>query len=1217
MDKQIKNKGAQTAKSQKNSHKQVKSRKRKKPRSRRNHKQPRRRNNNNNQRQETGVHSQGGPVDNPSSGPPSLSTVSGRSSNSRGSLGGRRRRREGRRRRQDLVQCIYKLDRKRKLAWTSQNVHIPVDLNSGMRLPGDTPLSQTLEEIAYNRVNPNYCIGFIPRYRRRGVFLKPVGTSQWIDYLIGIQAQGVDVRNYPDVPQGAGSVHFCTGLNIEQVMMFLLENRRVTAQVYSTQPGTTKQLFCYPEPEVTITNDQGFIKVARKYAPPEHQDGFYVNASSVDTRHRGVDYRLSWTRQEVTAGFYLLEFSVNRTSTQTPPDLTPEAIPEPELPEDALDELSKLFDENPEVQDASIKIGPCVIPYELLNKISTYATTKVIDRQFAIDTPKYIARQIRSHGTLTQIQKFRLLRHADKLYQYVCWHLGRMGKSRAIAWLKFRSAMMRFWAALSLGYSPGRFTWWIVLIPRMVYLGVIMVILWMLKLLTSWVGLFLVLILTIRLSSSLVGATATNDWENFRQSVNENRQTIAAEGPIPDLSPILEFESLYDYAEIPQKGDLKVKEHMERLHRRPAVYPIGVVFSCKAPIVHSTSQHNLICGLKSRALLFQPPGSDRAWAVLAETMDGKLEITDFGGYPDYSGDDVEFNSMLFTQHGEVTWNEYISRFPGSKQKKLNEYKRRMEQGRFEERMFCYNTFVKREKVMKISTSDFEPVKPRIIQGSSEPTKVVSGPWFLNYSYALKAAWNPKANIWFCSGYTADTYNAWFNYSVEVMGGVDNCLFIGTDFSTYDATQGAHCMDREVAWYEKLGLTKLLYGDWVLRLKKKYKGYGKGISYTMEDTRKSGESDTSTGNSKNTGEAIGSYWMKLKVKFRMAVQGDDNFTILSFSSLMQCLRRIYHWGKNFCFESVIPRLIGVWEYTTLKGNQVKTWAVDQYGNLIDSEARKWVIDQFHKLPLNATQQRVVDSWIKSKDWTLSKIENINLTKVQVALIRHYKTAVAKVLPGSEEVGEVIFRLEGSEPVFYKQNLTLRQFNMLSPNVKVQAAMDGLAYYVKALGYKLKIQWSDNPTKVEFLSSRFYSLTPEFYSLGKKPGRLMSKVSYFLSKPNMKFSKYQRYLKGSLHSLIPMSNHVPFLRVYVKILLDNLKHLDGIYDYEALKYKIKGGKVHETTECTWSGFTEVYGLDEEAEKIFAAKLACNAGQMPYLMHSEYVDSMVAVDDDLDSV
>lgn len=322
-----------------------------------------------------------------------------------------------------------------------------------------------------------------------------------------------------------------------------------------------------------------------------------------------------------------------------------------------------------------------------------------------------------------------------------------------------------------------------------------------------------------------------------------------------------------------------------RLIARCAVIAVGTVFTTCFPLVFSTSNHNLVVGVHTRAVL-EPPTRPRGdfWDTdftnLMQIKRGK------SGYP------VPLTRVFTANKTEhvfkvASWQKYVSRFPPNKRKMLEKARMKLKYGDYSRKQFVYNLFIKREKQMEITEQDFSPVRPRVITGASWPAKTASGVWFYNYSNALKYAWNPTTRLWYCSGYKAAMFNWWFDRVVKKMGGLRNCIFISSDFSKYDVTQGPECIKAEIRWYKQLGFLKKLgkYGEWILDMKMKGKCFGDGVMYTKNGGRSSGDNDTSSGNSGTTGKAMVSCLKDMGfTNFYTAVLGDDNFTILHASEL---------------------------------------------------------------------------------------------------------------------------------------------------------------------------------------------------------------------------------------------------------------------------------------------------------------------------------------------
>jgi hypothetical protein len=224
---------------------------------------------------------------------------------------------------------------------------------------------------------------------------------------------------------------------------------------------------------------------------------------------------------------------------------------------------------------------------------------------------------------------------------------------------------------------------------------------------------------------------------------------------------------------------------------------------------------------------------------------------------------------------------YLSRFPPKKVALILKRRDSVLSGNYN---LNYKCFVKREKLNAINFDEFEPRKPRVINAASQDTKIIAGVWFLKYSYAMKFSWSPPHHIWYCSGYKPSVFSDWFVFHTNRLGGVMYCTFFGTDFSKYDVTQGPACIETENETYESLGFTDLPGGSEVLKSKMKSTSYGRGIKFRVKGTRKSGDNDTSSGNSNSTGSTLAYFFLFVlratAEEFAIAVLGDDNFVILA-------------------------------------------------------------------------------------------------------------------------------------------------------------------------------------------------------------------------------------------------------------------------------------------------------------------------------------------------
>lgn len=561
-------------------------------------------------------------------------------------------------------------------------------------------------------------------------------------------------------------------------------------------------------------------------------------------------------------------------------------------------------------------------------------------------------------------------------------------------------------------------------------------------------------------------------WNAFRDSVVSERRCLTVSSAIPVGAGFPGFESKLDLRPFERDPTAKLKI-LSVCNRRPehqVVTAVGVCFCTAAPMVHTSSQANLIKGIISRVIhkpIYDP--DPKAWQLLDKLMRNELPLDGSSGTPRSVKPNFTFCNKVINQHPPYSFEEYLLRYPPNKRKVLLKYADRVNSGDIANRQIVYNCFIKREKLMVITKDEHVEKKPRVIQGGPQLEKITSGVWFLDYAYAMKHEWNISNWIWFSSGATTDDYNMWFNCALDRLGGVDNLVFIGSDFSTYDVTQGRICIKRECDWYKELGILQHVQGArQILKTKMKTTVYGKGIKVQYWAHRKSGTNDTTTGNSKNTAEVVGGHAKHFGYDHAVmiTVQGDDNYTLVR----ADVLKRIFPTHEAY-------------------------------------------------------EQSLVD-------WS------------------------------------------------------------------------------KALGFKLKVQMSRCPTDVEFVSCRFFPIANYKYAIGKKPGRVLVKLGYMMTKPGRSRKQWLALLKGTCLSYLPTGNHVPFLRVYLQKMVNYIK-VNPKFD-DKCQFRM-GGCPQVANRDTFCYFEHTYGIGLTEERMFARHIdeAISKHGLPCIIDSPYVDEMFRID------
>jgi hypothetical protein len=408
-------------------------------------------------------------------------------------------------------------------------------------------------------------------------------------------------------------------------------------------------------------------------------------------------------------------------------------------------------------------------------------------------------------------------------------------------------------------------------------------------LVTSTIGINILLAwLAFTFCVSLYKTWKYGPWDRFKTHVEGKRQSYPVTCAVRPLDGFQEFTSWVDIEEYALNPDasyeavfFRDKIKRSEVAGRNGTVIVGPIFCSRLPLVFKNNPDNSTIGLFTRVLLDPPTRPiDRYFNDMMRSVPIAIRKGDKRG-------PVPINKILYDGlGGSKTWHtysfeEYVKRFPAAKRNKILKRLEEIQHGGNAKQDYVYQAFVKREKQMEITYEDYKPIRPRIIQGCSNGSKAQTGQWFYNYQWALKFAWQPVGQIWFCSGYTSKVFNGWIKRAVSSLGGLAQTLFIGSDFSKYDVTQGKTCIDNEIRWYQNLGCPFHKY------LSSKYYtvGYVAGIMYELLGCRKSGDNDTSSGNSRNTGLAIASFFARINfTKWRAAVLGDDNFTVVHQSIL---------------------------------------------------------------------------------------------------------------------------------------------------------------------------------------------------------------------------------------------------------------------------------------------------------------------------------------------
>jgi hypothetical protein len=437
--------------------------------------------------------------------------------------------------------------------------------------------------------------------------------------------------------------------------------------------------------------------------------------------------------------------------------------------------------------------------------------------------------------------------------------------------------------------------------------------------------LILTMILIILLSCCKAEEQTYDAWDAFIANININRSTTpVGDCPARPLDGPMEIDTIIDLTDYPSRKNVALHQLTELPHTKINMLPIvnntqlfqkyltkrvlkkfncndfpkrkgtvvvGPVFTSVFPLVFANNGWNELHSLVSRVTVKVDKVCDKEhWQAVCDLMEPETPIIDGGLNPEPR------NYTLLCKYNlkHVDFPNYLARFPPSTQNKILKAREKYTNGIFDPfKHLSYNMFIKKEKQMIANSLEYKPTKPRSICGCSEFAKAISGVWFYNYSVSLKAVWNYRNWIWYCNGATVDKFHDWWEVTKQY---ITDAYYLASDFSTYDVTQSLPVIKSETEFYIKLGFNRVKHGAAILKSKLFSKIYGKRYRAKVEGMRKSGDNDTSSGNSRTTAYAIGSFFKKYIPKYynklvRIIVLGDDNFTAIGYKTIIKYFQSV--------------------------------------------------------------------------------------------------------------------------------------------------------------------------------------------------------------------------------------------------------------------------------------------------------------------------------------
>ena len=163
--------------------------------------------------------------------------------------------------------------------------------------------------------------------------------------------------------------------------------------------------------------------------------------------------------------------------------------------------------------------------------------------------------------------------------------------------------------------------------------------------------------------------------------------------------------------------------------------------------------------------------------------------------------------------------------------------------------------------------------PRLIQGAAKPLiKVLVGREIVPVSDELKKQWSVDAKITYSSGLTPEGVGRWMEVVVETF---HEPFFIEVDFYRWDCHLGeGACGTEQIVYKRVFNISKI--AQHCLKCQLHTRGRTRfGIEYRVDYTRRSGDSNTSVGNSLLNGGLHGYFFETMFLgKFKVIVLGDD-------------------------------------------------------------------------------------------------------------------------------------------------------------------------------------------------------------------------------------------------------------------------------------------------------------------------------------------------------
>jgi len=268
------------------------------------------------------------------------------------------------------------------------------------------------------------------------------------------------------------------------------------------------------------------------------------------------------------------------------------------------------------------------------------------------------------------------------------------------------------------------------------------------------------------------------DLELKRAHETDKFQPINVTGPLTYTEGLTGYDSQRPLLEIREGCSYKITGFYDELKamQKPKLFPLGIVFGSRIPIVPAPTQNNMLHAIVNRQIAERPDYDEGMFELYA-----RQHLCDFAR-----------NFSTIENATIATFDQWNSRFPSSKQFAHNDAYLELNHGMWPnmEKMLKALGFLKIEKL-----SDGKDKDPRNIVGRTPYFKVSYGYWFYNIGNLIKEAHKSdnygiaymadlngirvqRLRCWYALGTHPIELGQWFSNALKYGGRVvagDDCI----------------------------------------------------------------------------------------------------------------------------------------------------------------------------------------------------------------------------------------------------------------------------------------------------------------------------------------------------------------------------------------------------------------------------------------------------------